>query len=67
MGMDGIDRSVAMRGETWNALVREKCESDERVNKVRITDEKGWKRMWKDGTGYRLIPDLHKQTHGIFI
>lgn len=45
MGMDGIDLSVEMRGETWNARAREKVDSDERVNRVRITDENGWKRM----------------------
>jgi hypothetical protein len=45
MGIDGIDLSVEIRGETWKARVREKVDSDERVNRVRITDENGWKRM----------------------
>lgn len=45
MGIEGIDLSVEMRGETRNALEREKAGSDERLNKVRITEEKGWKRM----------------------
>lgn len=45
MGMDGIDLSAEIRGETWKARVREKVDRDERVYRVRITEEKGWKRM----------------------